>query len=334
MNEPKEKVLVTGCAGLLGSHFTRHLLDSNYAVVGIDDFSGGYKDFIDDRVVLYEGNLIDPKFVNRVFLGEKPDYVYHFAAYAAVGLSPFIRNFNYMNNVIASSNVINSCINNEVKKIIFTSSMDVYGSLQPPYAEEMKPMPEDPYGIAKYAVEQDLAAARRFFGLRYSIIRPHNVFGVYQNIWDKYRNVLGIWIRKTLSDQPLTIYGDGQQIRSFSDVKYYMKPFSALMHIGDGEIYNIGADTHMTINSAAESFSKVATLRGYSTNIVHLEPRDEVKVAYCDHAKAKDHLGFQDGTNFEELIDTMFSWAESQPVRPVKTMTYEIEKNMYSYWKK
>ena len=336
MNQPskKEKVLVTGCAGLLGSHFTRHLLDSNYTVIGIDDFSGGYKDFVDDKVVLYEGNLIDTKFVNSVFFNEKPDYVYHFAAYAAVGLSPFIRKFNYMNNIIASSNIINSCINNEVKKIIFTSSMDVYGSLQPPYTEEMKPIPEDPYGIAKYAIEQDLAAASRFFGLRYSIIRPHNVFGVYQNIWDKYRNVLGIWIRKTLSDHPLTIYGDGQQIRSFSDIRYYMEPFSSLMHIGDGEIYNIGADTHMTINSAAESFSKVASSRGYSTSIVHLDPRDEVKVAYCDHAKAKNHLGFQDDTKFEELIDAMFSWAESQPVRPVKTMTYEIEKNMYSYWKK
>ena len=329
-----KKVLITGVGGLLGSHFSRHLLDSGYAVVGIDDFSLGYRDFVDEKVVLYVGNLIDSSFVNQVFESEKPDYVYHFAAYAAVGLSPFVRNFNYMNNVVASANVINACINHETKKIIFTSSMDVYGSLKPPFTEFQTPHPEDPYGIAKYTVEQDLEAANRFFGLRYSVARPHNVFGVYQNIWDKYRNVLGIWIRKTLSGEPLTIYGDGLQVRSFSDVSFYMKPFELLMTQGDGETYNIGADSHITIKDAAEKFSNVAFSRGYSTSIVHLEPRDEVKVAYCDHTKAKNHLAFRDDTNFEALIGKMFDWAKSQPSRPVKTMSYEIEKKMYSYWKK
>jgi UDP-glucose 4-epimerase len=328
------KILITGIAGLLGANFSRHLIDSGHEVVGIDDLSGGCLDFVPPAAKFHRLNLADRQQVADVVSTEKPDYVYHFAAYAAVGLSPFIRSFNYTNNLVASANVINACINNNVKKIIFTSSMDVYGSAYaPPYTEEMKPVPEDPYGIAKYAVEQDLHAACRLFGLRYTIVRPHNVFGVYQNIWDKYRNVIGIWIRQTLSGQPITVYGDGLQVRSFSDIKYYLDPFYSLMDVGDGEIFNIGADSHMTIIDAAKRFKVVAESLGKKVSIVHLEPRDEVKIAYCDHTKAKNMLNFKDETSFEELIEKMFLWAELQPTRPVKNMSYEIEKNMYSFWK-
>jgi UDP-glucose 4-epimerase len=328
------RIIITGCAGLLGSHFSRHLLDRGHDVAGVDDFSGGYRDFVDPRVVLYEGNLSDKKFVDEVFGIERPDYVYHFAAYAAVGLSPFIRSFNYTNNVVASANVVNACINRNVKKIVFTSSMDVYGSAYaPPYTEDLTPVPEDPYGIAKYAVEMDLKQAHRFFGLRYSIVRPHNVFGVYQNIWDKYRNVLGIWIRQTLSGQPLTVYGDGSQVRSFSDIAFYMQPFERLMEEHDGETFNIGADSHTSILSAAQRFTSVAKTHGYDPHIVHLEKRDEVQEAFCDHTKAKNLLDFKDGTDFESLLHQMLTWALSQPQRPVRIMKYEVEKNMYGFWK-
>lgn len=327
------KVLVTGCAGLLGSHFTRYLLGKGHDVVGIDDLSGGYIEHLDSRMDFYERNLVDAEKIDKIFSDTKPDYVYHFAAYAAVGVSPFIRNFNYTNNVVASANVINCCINRGVKKIVFSSSMDVYGSQSSPFTEDMRPEPEDPYGIAKYTVEQDLLAAHRFFGLKFSIVRPHNVFGVYQNIWDKYRNVLGIWIRQTLSGQPITIYGDGSQVRSFSDIKYYMDPFEKLMRLGDCQTYNLGADAKVTILEAATKFCSVASKLGYETKIVHLEPRDEVNVAYCDHSKAKEQLGFKDETDFEDLIEKMFVWAAKQPQRPVKMMNYEINKKMYSYWR-
>lgn len=329
------KVLVTGVAGLLGSHFSKYLLDLGHTVVGIDNFSGGYEEFVDPRVKVYNADLKDSSRVDAIFFVERPDYVYHFAAYAAVGLSPFIRSFNYTNNVVASANVINGCVKYNAKKIVFTSSMDVYGSkYAPPYTEDLVPAPEDPYGIAKYTVEQDLAAAGRFFGLRYTIVRPHNVFGIQQNIWDRYRNVIGIWIRQTLSGQPITIYGDGSQVRSFSDIKYYMAPFEKLMTVGDGETFNIGADSHMSILEAANRFASVATGMGKDVIIKHLQPRDEVKFAYCDHTKAKNVLQFKDDTNFDELVGEMFTWAEGQPYRHVKTVNYEIEKNMYDFWKK
>lgn len=328
------KVLITGVAGLLGNNLSRYLLQRGHKVVGIDDLSGGYEDLIHDSVQLYKYSLVDEKTVSYIFMSEKPDYVFHFAAYAAVGLSPFIRNHNYLNNVVASANVINGCINNDVKKLIFASSMDVYGTQELPFVETQRPQPEDPYGIAKFAVEQDIHAAHRFFNLNYSIVRPHNVFGVYQNIWDKYRNVIGIWIRQSLAGQPLTIYGDGLQMRSFSDVDYYMSPFEQLMTTGDCEIYNIGADSHISILDAAKRFQLVASEHGIKTSIVHLEPRDEVKIAYCDHAKAKKDLNFKDETDFDALVSKMIIWAKTQPTRQTKFMKYEIEKKMYSFWSK
>lgn len=328
------KVLITGAAGLIGAHLSRHLLDKGHKVIGIDNFFGGYKEFVDERVELYVGDLANVEFVNSVFRMTKPDYIYHFAAYAAEGLSPFIRNFNYTNNVLCSANIVNACINYNVKKIVFTSTMAVYGFGNPPFTEDQIPTPIDPYGIAKYTVEQDLKAAFDQFGLDYTIVRPHNVVGIYQNIWDKYRNVIGIWIRKVLNNEPLSIYGDGTQLRAFSDIAYYMIPFERLMEEYSGEIFNIGADQEIQIVEAAKLLSKIAKTRGYNSELVHWEPRHEVHVAYSNHDKAKKLLDFVDGTDLEKTMTEMLIWAEKEPVREMKIMDYEIEKNIYSYWKK
>jgi UDP-glucose 4-epimerase len=327
-------VLITGSAGLLGANFSRYLTGKGHAVVGIDNLFGGYESSVDPDSVFYNIDLNDAKAVNKIFEDHKPDYVYHFAAYAAEGLSPYIRSFNYTNNIVCSSNVINACINNGVDKVVFTSSMAVYGKGNPPFTEAQPQTPEDPYGIAKYAVEMDLKLAHDHFGLNYSIVRPHNVVGVYQNIWDRYRNVIGIWIRQSMNDESLTIFGDGTQVRAFSDISFYMKPFEQLMTEHNGETFNIGADKYWTINDAALTVQKVAAEFGNNVDIVHLEKRNEVHTAYSDHTKAQESLGFRDNTDLEATVREMYAWAQSQPNRTVEYFEYEVEKNLYSFWKK
>ena len=328
------KIFVTGCAGLLGANYTRHLLANGHEVIGIDDLSGGYKAFVTkgEKFSFVKLNLERRKKIVELFEEHKPEVLVHFAAYAAEGLSPFIRNYNYRNNLICSANLINECIKHDTK-FIFTSSMAVYGEQEPPFTEDKRPQPIDPYGIAKYAVECDLKLAHEQFGLRYNIVRPHNVLGIYQNIWDKYRNVIGIFIRKTLNGQPILVYGDGEQTRAFSDIKYYMEPFDRLLTEYDGETFNIGADKYFTLNEVADAVQKVGKKYGYEVPIEHGEPRHEVKHAYCDHTKAKSMLQFSDGTNLEELIESMFVWAMKQPNRKVKTMEYEVTKDIYDYWR-
>jgi len=328
------KILITGTAGLLGSHFSRHMTSKGHTVFGVDNLSGGSPENLNPEETFLKREVAVVDELRDIFELAKPDFVYHLAAYAAVGLSPFIRRFNYVNNVVASANVVNCCVNYDVKKLVFASSMDVYGSSNfPPYTEDMRPDPEDPYGIAKYTVEMDLKQASRIFGLRYSIVRPHNIFGVRQNIFDKYRNVLGIWIRQTYSGKPMTVYGSGTQVRAFSDVKFYMTPLEALMDVGDGEIYNIGADKRMTINEAADIFRDSAASLGLKTSVVHTEPRDEIKEAYCDHTKAKRDLGLSDETDFYTLTREMLHWAREQRQHTMRDPDVEIQKRLYDFWK-
>ena len=328
------KIFVTGCAGLLGANYTRHLIKHGHHVVGIDNLSGGHKAFITkgENFEFVKLNLEKRKKVETLFEEHRPQVLLHFAAYAAEGLSPFIRNYNYRNNLLCSANLINPCIKYKTK-MIFTSSMAVYGDQETPFTEDKQPQPIDPYGMAKYAVECDLKMAHKQFGLRYNIVRPHNVLGIYQNIWDRYRNVIGIFIRKTLNGQPILVYGDGEQTRAFSDIKYYMDPFDILLNEFDGETFNIGADKFFTLNQVAETVQSIGKKYGYNVSIKHGPPRHEVKHAYCDHTKAKNLLKFKDHTKLEELIENMFVWAMKQPNRKVKNIEYEITEGIYDYWR-
>jgi UDP-glucose 4-epimerase len=325
-------ILITGCAGLLGVNFTNYLLSKGYIVIGVDNFFGGYEDFLPkhENFIFFKLNLENDD-ISFIFNNYKIDVVYHFAAYAAEGLSPFIRKFNYTNNIISSTNVINQCITNDIK-LIFTSSMAVYGNQKPPFTELMTPNPIDPYGIAKYAVELDIKSASEQFDLKYNIIRPHNVLGIYQNIWDRYRNVIGIFIRRVLNGEPILIYGDGTQTRAFSDIKFYMEPFEKLIYGFDNKTYNIGADKYFKIIDIANIVSDISKKYGYNPTIKFVEPRHEVKDAYCNHDNAKKDLDFFDDTNINCLITEMFEWSLSQPNRDVKNMNYEINKNIYNFW--
>lgn len=329
------KILITGNAGMIGTVLTHYFLQKGHAVIGIDDLSGGFQRNIPKEVQFYRYDIRHGKSVNRVFNDERPDYVIHCAAYAAEILSPFIRSFNYSTNVVGSMNIINACVNTEVKKIINFSSIATYGELPPPFKETDARRPKDCYGIAKICVEMDLEEAREHFGLNYSSVLPHNVISKYQNYYDRYRNAIAIWIRQCLMNEDITIYGDGLQKRSFSDCRFLCQPIERLLTEFHGEMFNVGADKEYTIKEAAEIVLRVGQrLSNTKSKIVHLEARREVKIAIADHTKAKTLLGFEDKTDLEALVEEMYRYAMTLPKLEVEYMAYEIDKNMYSFWKK
>jgi UDP-glucose 4-epimerase len=329
-------VLITGVAGLIGSRLATWILDNtDYEVIGIDDLSGGYIENVDDRVNFYRLDLVNQvKEISNIFKSHRIKIIYHMAAYAAEGLSPFIRSFNYKNNLVASSNLINQAIENDIDRFVFTSTMAVYGeSNPPPFDESMIPSPIDPYGIAKYAVEMDLACALDQFGLDYTIIRPHNVYGVNQNIWDKYRNVLGIWMYQILEGQNPTIFGDGEQRRAFSYIDDCLEPLWKSSQLDEciGEVINLGGVKEHSIKDACD-----IVIRATESNImpVHLEPRHEVKNAWSTWKKSVDILGFNHTVDLEEGVSRMWKWARSQPRRGRFTWSeYEVNKGIYAFWK-
>jgi UDP-glucose 4-epimerase len=325
------KILITGVAGLIGSRLADYLCD-NHEIIGIDDLSGGYIENVNSKVNFYNINLSSSNDLKNIFEKHKPEYVFHLAAYAAEGLSPFIRKFNYENNLISTTRLINESIKHDVKRFIFTSSMAVYGKAIPPFREDYIPNPIDPYGIAKYACEMDLQIAGEQHGLDWCIIRPHNVYGIKQNIWDKYRNVLGIWMYNVLNGNPITIYGDGNQERAFSYIDDCLPYFweSAINPKCSKQIFNMGGDRTTTINEASEIMLKVVGPHP----IIYLEERHEVKHAWVSHDKIKNILNFESKTSIEDGLTTMWNWAKTQPNRIRKEWSeYELEKGIYNFWK-
>lgn len=310
----KTTVLVTGGAGFIGSHVVRHCLDMGHEVIVLDDLSGGFEDHIPEGATFVKGSVYDEALVEDLFNQYKFDYVYHLAAYAAEGLSHFIRRFNYNNNLVGSINLINESIKHKVKCFVFTSSIAVYGAGQLPMTESTVPQPEDPYGVSKYAVEMDLRAAHEMFGLNYVIFRPHNVYGENQNIGDKYRNVIGIFMNQIMQGKQLTIFGDGTQTRAFSYIDDVAIPIAKSVNIPEAynQVFNIGADKPYSVNELAEVVSEEF---GVEPNIKHLSARNEVLHAYSDHSKAHKTFGDPSGVDLKEGIRRMAAWAKKVGAR-------------------
>lgn len=347
--EPKT-ILITGVAGLLGGRLADWILENHpeVKVVGIDDLSGGFAENVDSRVVFYNIDLLESKKVDEIFMQHRPDIVYHFAAYAAECLSPFIRQFNYRNNLEATAGVVNNCIKMKVKRLVFTSSMAVYGNGQIPFAEDDILAPIDPYGVAKAACERDIQIAGEQHGLEYCILRPHNVYGAKQNIWDPYRNVLGIFMYKLLTGDPITIFGDGKQTRAFSCIDDVLEPMwkAGTWPKAANQIINLGGVIKYTINEAAQTvFDAALDLKHdgiwqethpwiQTPQIIHLPQRHEVREAHSTFQKSFDLLHFDHKTYLIDGVTDMWKWVLKQPKRDrVIWDEYEVDQGLYSYWK-
>jgi len=303
-----------------------------HRVVVLDDLSGGFKENVPSGAVFIQGSVVDQVLVDGLFQNYSFDYVYHLAAYAAEGLSHFIKRFNYTNNLIGSVNLINAAVNFEVKCFVFTSSIAVYGAGQTPMTEEMIPMPEDSYGIAKLAVEQELRVSHEMFGLDYVVFRPHNVYGERQNIGDRYRNVVGIFMNQLLQHEPMTIFGDGSQLRAFTHVEDVAPLIASSVDISEArnQVFNVGADLPYSVSMLAEI---VAEAMGLPCEIKYLEPRQEVKIAYSSHAKAEAIFGSRNKLSLQDGIQRMAQWVRQHGARESPSFeNIEVGKNMPPSW--
>jgi UDP-glucose 4-epimerase len=324
--------LVTGGAGFIGSHVADELLSRGHKVVVLDDLSGGFEDNVPRGATFIKGSILDAELIDRLFERYNFTYVYHLAAYAAEGLSHFIKRFNYNNNLIGSVNLINAAVNYRARSFVFTSSIAVYGAGQTPMTEEMVPQPEDSYGIAKVAVENELKVTHEMFGMDYVIFRPHNVYGERQNIGDRYRNVVGIFMNQLLKGEPMTVFGDGEQQRAFTHIRDVAPIIAECVEIpaAQNKIFNVGADVPHTVNALAEI---VANAMGKECRITHLDPRNEVKIAFSDHARAENVFGTRDKVSLEDGIRSMTAWVKDHGSRESNVFEeIEIPRNLPPSW--
>ncbi len=332
-----KRAIVTGVAGFIGAHVAQELIDREWQVLGIDDLSGGVPSNVPAGVDFHARNICEP--LDDIFRPFSPHTVIHLAAYAAEGLSHHIPCFNYQNNLIGTSNVLNAAFHSDVEHFVFTSSIAAYGhpKTSDAFSEDTPCTPCDPYGIAKYACENHIKSFANYYGgPHYTIIRPHNVFGPKQNIADPFRNVVGIFFRCLELGRPLPVFGDGGQSRCFSYVDLVAKCIASASWAATArnQVFNVGGDRAITVMELAELMQQVT---GKHVGIQHLAPRNEVKHAVASHDKAKQVFAdaFEDAISIQQGLERTAEYLKGRPI-PQETpcpAPIEVINNLPNAWK-
>lgn len=323
------RVVVTGIGGLIGSRLAAWLLreQAGVVVLGIDDFSTGTRRNVPPGVTLIEATLGKNQ-VRDVLAGA--DIVYHCAAYAAECLSPFVRCHTLASNVVGTAEVISACIEHEVPRLVFCSSVAVYGRQSPPFHEDAPCRPVDTYGVSKLASELDLQVAGEQHELSWAVARLHNVYGPGQSLWQVYRNVFGLWMARHREGQPIQLYGDGSQRRAFTYVEDVLPALWAMgaRTVAHQVAINVGSDEPLSLSHAAQVFDDVVG----GCQIEHTPPRHEVAEAFCTHQRCRDWLGVECTTPLSSGLAAMWRWAADQPPHVIRHPPLEVTRGLPACW--
>ena len=310
-------IFITGIAGFLGSYIADEMLSKGHKVVGCDNLTGGYLDNVSPKVEFYQ---YDCNFLNSmVKITKGVDVIYHCAATAYEGLSVFSPYFITKNVYQITASIMSAAIQNNVKRIVFTSSMARYGANKVPFMENMEPKPQDPYAIGKYASEILIKNLAETHGIQYVIAVPHNIIGPRQKYDDPYRNVASIMINLMLQGRQPIIYGDGEQKRCFSFVQDCIQCLEKLAFQKNvvGEVINIGPDEEfVTINQLAQT---IADLLDFKLKPKYFPDRpQEVRLATCSAEKARKMLGYKTNYTLKQGLQEMIDHIKKRGAKPFK----------------
>ncbi len=312
-------ILVTGCAGFIGSNFVRQVKEKypQVKIIGIDDFSTGRKAEVDLSVTLYEGSILDGALLEKLFASHKPEYVFHFAALPRVSYSIEQPRLTSEVNIIGTVALLEAARSHGVKRFIYSSSSSVYGGAKklPTKESENFPDPKSPYAVQKYVGEPFCRVFSDLFGMDTVCLRYFNVFGPGQYGDSPYSTVVSAWLEALYfpDKKQAFIEGDGTQSRDFCYIdNVVMANMSAMESESNfkGQAVNVAHGEKTTVNEVLELIEK------YTGKKLELEKRPprkgDVKHTHADISKAKELLGYDPRVKFEEGLKRTIAWFESR----------------------
>ena len=298
--------LVTGGAGFIGSNLSRYLAKIGAKVLVIDDFSTGKKDntfdFEESGIKLVNADISNKEETQRYF--SEIDFVFHQAAVPSVPRSiaePMLTNNS---NVKGTLSVLENSRQNSVKKLVYAASSSAYGDTEIlPKKESMIPSPLSPYAVQKLTGEMYCKTYFDNFGLRTTSLRYFNVYGPYQDPNSEYSAVIPIFIRQSLSNQPLTIFGDGKTSRDFTFIDDVIQAnlCAALSEFSDGHTVNVAYGDRCTLTELAQ---QIMGATNSNSDIVYENERGgDVKHSLADLSKTRDLLGYNPEYNLKRGLE-------------------------------
>jgi UDP-glucose 4-epimerase len=309
------KILVTGGAGFIGSHVVDAYVAAGHEVAVLDNLSTGREDNVNPAAQLHRVDIRDLGQVQEAIAAFKPQVVNHHAAQSEVPRSVADPGFDAQVNVVGGLNVLRACVDNSVRKVIFSSTGGaLYGEPDiVPAGEDHPVRPLSPYGTSKFAFEQYLGTFDRTFGLRFTTLRYSNIYGPRQDFFAEEGRVVAIFASRMLEGKPVTIDGDGNQARDMLHVGDVATANLAALERGDGGTYHVSSGTPVTINDLCR---KLALLTEYK-----LEPRfgparvgDVYRIA-LDNQLAAAELGWVPRIQLEEGLQLTVTYFREQIAR-------------------
>jgi len=320
------KVLVTGGAGYIGSVTSQLLLQDNHEVIIFDNLSRGHRAALPKGAIFIQGDLADPILISKTFREHKIECVIHFAAVSLVAESVANPNFYFLNNVQNGLNLLKAMAENNVKKIIFSSSAAVYGRpKQIPILETAPRNPINPYGGTKRIFENLLEEYDKAFGIKYISLRYFNVAGAYNELGEDHRpetHLIPLILQTALgAKKTFEIFGDDYDTRDGTCIRDYIHIYDlAIAHLlamknisEESKVYNLGSEHGATVKEVFQTACEV-TGKEIPTKTVGRRLGDP-PVLIASSEKIKKELGWQPKkTDLRTIIQDAWNWHQAHPL--------------------
>lgn len=300
------KIIITGGAGFIGSNIVDRMLNIGHEVAIIDNLSTGKNTNINRDAGFFNIDILNSEMLEKAFYEFKPEICIHHAAQTDVQMSIKHPNFDCNVNILGSINILNSCIKNDVRKIIYSSSAAVYGTPKFLPIDEKHPLnPISFYGLSKLTPENYIKIYSELYGLKYTILRYSNVYGIRQNCKGE-GGVVAIFFNSLINKKNPIIFGDGNQTRDFIYVKDVAEANVAALTYGDSSIVNISTNTMISINKLLNKISKI--IGEHLKEEYKEEKKGDIKHSCLNNSLAKEVLNWEPKYSLEMGLNESYKY--------------------------